>query len=287
MSLPEFFQHNVDLRPYTTYRIGGAAKYLAAAENLEDLRIAVDFCHSKGEKYIILGKGSNCLFDDRGYDGVVILNKLRFYAVQENIFRVGAGYSFAKLGALTAASNMKGLEYAATVPGTVGGAIRMNAGAYGQQAFDTLSKVEFLNEQGELEEYCGEQLIAGYRTSMFKSLKGVIVAAEFELARCSQAEERQQAMIAKRRAAQPIGQRCAGSVFKNPPGSYAAMMIERCGLKGVRVGDAQVSEQHANFIINLGCARAADVLLLIERVRQKVYDEYQIFLELEMRHISY
>lgn len=228
-----------------------------------------------------MGKGSNCIFDDSGFDGVVLVNQIDFIEIDRTEIYVGAGFSFTKLGILTARDNLSGLEFASGIPGTVGGAVYMNAGALGQETKDCLTAVGFVDEFGKLHEVPAGEIEFAYRTSSFQKLRGAIVYAKFNLTRDVQAEARQKEMLQKRYATQPYGKKTCGSVFRNPENDSAARLIEACGLKGKEVGGVKVSNVHANFIENFNQGTYNDILTLIDLIETQVYEEFNVRLKLE------
>lgn len=275
------------LKELSTFGIGGPAKYFIEISTIEDMQGLLAFCDKEGLDYLIIGKGSNCLFDDQGFDGLAILNKISFCTMQEYKVHVGSGYSFSLLGAQTARKGLAGLEFASGIPASVGGAVYMNAGANGQETKDSLVEVSYVNEKGELEILTKEQLHFSYRTSSFQSRKGAIVAATFHLSPCSEARKKQLAIIDYRTKTQPYGEKSAGCVFRNPREGSAGALIEKSGLKGEGIGGAEVSEMHANFIVNKEGARANDVLKLARHVQEKVKQHTGVELEMEIRCIPY
>lgn len=295
-------QKRKPLSEISTFGIGGPARFFVEAHSGEEMKDAIRFCHQEKVPFLIVGKGSNCLFHDNGFDGLVILNRIDFIESEAGVYHVGAGYSFSLLGTQTARSGWTGLEFASGIPGTVGGAVFMNAGANQRETQDVLSEVEFVNEQGEAILFKKDDLIFGYRFSSFHRLKGAIISAKFILKPCTEARENQLALIQYRLSTQPYSQPSAGCVFRNPPalhsvvhnenplsvhGLSAGALIERSGLKGLSVGGAVVSEKHANFILNQGYATAADVLNLIQLVKQRVKEKTGVELEQEIRVIPY
>lgn len=275
------------LRDYSTFKIGGAARFLARVTDDEELKAILSYCHDTQQPFLVVGKGSNCLFDDRGFNGVVIINRLMDYCeVAPGLWRAGAGVSISRFAAVTAQKGWGGLEFATAIPGTVGGAVFMNGGASGMTTADNLVEVDFLHPDGTLEHFSKAALTFGYRTSSFQNLPGVIVAATFSLKNSDDAEERRQQISLHRRAIHPYDVPSAGCIFRNPLEASAGALIERAGLKGLSFGGAAVSEKHANFIVNKGGATAADVLALIEEIRQTVYARFGIMLENEIRYIS-
>jgi UDP-N-acetylmuramate dehydrogenase len=248
---------------------------------------AIAFCFLEKLSYFVLGKGSNTLFDDRGFNGLIILNKILFCEMEGTQVFVGAGYSFSLLGIQTAKKGFSGLEFASGIPGTVGGAVYMNAGAGGSETCASLIEVLFINEEGELVTLKKEEIEFGYRFSSFQKRKGAIVAAKFQLQAEEGAKEKQRTLLTYRMTTQPYKDLSAGCIFRNPQGGSAGALIEACGLKGKRIGGAAVSPMHANFIVNQGAATAQDVEALAAFVQNTVKKRHGIDLEMEVRRIPY
>lgn len=282
------FQCNKPLAPLSTFGIGGPARYFIEAKSIGEFQEIITFCFKEKIPYHILGKGSNSLFDDRGFNGAVILNKVDFIDHQEAEFHVGAGYSFSLLGTQTARKGWTGLEFASGIPGSVGGAVYMNAGANGGETADNLQSVTFVSHRGELSLFERKGMVFGYRQSPFHQIKGAIVAATFMLNKAANAREKQLTLLQYRLKTQPYNQPSAGCVFKNPSGSLSAgALIDQCGLKGKQVGGAQVSPLHGNFIVNLGIAKASDVLALLALVKNEILEKTGIELREEIRVLPY
>ena len=282
------FKEQVDLKQYTTLGIGGAARYFLEIHTIQEMQQALRYCSSRLIPYLILGKGSNCLFDDRGFNGTVLLNKIDFLKQPESgTFHVGAGYSFALLGIQTARQGWSGLEFASGIPASVGGAVWMNAGANGQETCQCLELVHFINHTGELEIYHRNDLSFSYRFSPFQQKKGAIVAATFRLKQDENARKKQLEIVTQRKQTQPLSEKSAGCVFINPPGAHAGALIDQCGLKGASLGGAAVSTLHANFLINAKQASSQEMLALIQHVRQRVKEKSGVELKSEVRCISY
>ncbi|MBS0627063.1 MAG: UDP-N-acetylmuramate dehydrogenase, partial [Verrucomicrobia bacterium] len=225
--------------------------------------------------------------DDRGFDGLVIQNKISYLNIEEDRVDVGAGYSFSMLGLKTAKNHLSGLEFASGIPATVGGAIFMNAGANGSETKDCLKEVLFVTEDGKLCLLDKQDLTFSYRFSSFQKMKGAIVSAKFILSPCSEARDKQFSIIEYRKKTQPYQDPSAGCVFRNPEGSSAGALIEKAGLKGFSLGGAEVSSIHANFIVNKKGASAEDVLTLAKEVERLVKDSTGVQLEMEIRCIPY
>jgi UDP-N-acetylmuramate dehydrogenase len=252
------------------------------------LREALLYCRREKLSYLVLGKGSNCLFDDRGFDGLVILNKICFAKQEGTRLCAGAGYSFSLLGAQTARKGWSGLEFAAGIPGSVGGAVYMNAGANGMETCGCLEEVLYVTEEGVVETLPKEQIRFGYRTTSFQERGGAIASATFSLTPSQGARGKQLDIIAYRTRTQPYKEMSAGCLFRNPPcGPSAGQLIEQCGLKGTRVGGAEISARHANFLINAGGATARDVQELARLVQSAVADQTGVVLEMEVRSVPY
>ncbi len=273
------------LSEFTTFGVGGPAKAFASVTTQEEMSDALGHGREQGLKILVLGRGSNLLFDDRGFDGLVILNKIDFIEWNGSLCRVGAGNNFSLLGSRTARDGWAGLEFSSGIPGSVGGAVVMNAGANGQETCEVLHSVESLTLDGELRVRSRKELSYSYRTSPFQSNSEAVVAATFSLTKSESARGRQINIIAARKETQPLWEKSAGCMFRNPEGSSAGKLIQEAGLKGLAVGDAVVSDLHANFIINRGSATSAQILELIEKVQQRVKSATGFELEREVKYI--
>lgn len=279
---------NQTLAPLSTFKIGGSARLFIEVKTPEQMVLTLQYIKEQRIPLWILGRGSNSLFDDRGFDGIVILNSIRFCHFEGKRVRVGAGYNFSLLGAQTARKGWSGLEFASGIPGSVGGAVFMNAGAGGLETSDSLKEVLYVDSNTQLVEKKKEELRFSYRCSSFHGTQAVIVGATFDLKPSNLAHKRQLVITKKRVATQPYGEPSAGCVFRNPSDQKGAgALIEECGLKGKRIGGAEVSLLHANFIVNKGNATALEVIELVELVRKTVYEKMGIQLELEIQPIPY
>lgn len=278
----------ISLKDFCTYGIGGPARYFLEIRTNQEMQAAIAFCLSRNIPYFILGKGSNTLFDDRGYAGCILLNKIDFFEqLSPGIFHVGAGYSFSLLGVQTARQGWAGLEFASGIPGSVGGAVYMNAGANGHETCEHLHTVDFLNEAGHLEMIPKHELSFSYRYSSFQKKKGAIVGATFVLEADRLARKKQIDIVNYRIKTQPYGDKSAGCVFVNPQQGHAGALIEQCGLKGFSIGGASVSTLHGNFLINANHASCQDMLNLIHHIKVKIKKDTGIELEAEVRYIPY
>jgi len=248
---------------------------------------AFAFAKEKGLPCFILGKGSNCLFDDAGFDGIVLLNRIDFLDWEGSRVTAGSGASFSLLGFKAASKGLSGLEFASGIPASVGGAVFMNAGANGRETCEALEKVQYLHFDGRRVEFLREDLSFGYRTSPFQKMDGAILAATFQLEPKAEARATQLDIVGRRMKTQPLSEKSAGCVFRNPePQVSAGALIDRCGLKGFAIGRAAVSDLHANFLINKGGATCKEMLSLIDAVREKVAMQTGVHLEMEVRIVG-
>ncbi len=280
------------LKRYTTFKIGGKAKYFITVKKIEKLISAVKIAREMKIRFIVIGGGSNILFDSRGFDGLVIRNKCERVKIRKGgIVEAYSGTSLKKLIKKCAKHSLEGLEPLFGIPGSVGGAIYGNAGAYGKSISDFIEEVEVLNEKGERKVYKREEIKFAYRESGFKNSDEIILRAKFNLKRGKKREilSRIREIWEKRRERIPPYP-CAGSYFKNilkEDGKKipAGELIERAGLKGFRLGEACIWEGHANFIINLGKADSSQILSLAERVKSTVKEKFGFELEEEVSFI--
>jgi UDP-N-acetylmuramate dehydrogenase len=281
------FKKNVLLKDYSTFGIGGPALFLAEVFSAQQLKEAIEFANASQLKFIVIGKGSNCLFDDRGFAGLVIINKISYRKQQENRFEVGSGYSFALLGVQTAKAGYAGLEFASGIPATVGGAIYMNAGAGKSETKDCLESVTIMNHQGDIQVVQKKEIEFGYRYSSFQKQDSIILSAVFSLIKDKLAKENQTTLLNYRLKTQPYEHLSIGCCFKNPPSASAGALIDGLNLKGLQVGGAKISEKHANFIINAENAKASDVLSLMGMIEEQIENKCGIKLHREIKVIPY
>ncbi len=276
---------------HTTFRIGGESELYVVPKCEDELMEAVSACVGSGVAYTVLGRGSNVVFDDEGYRGAVIsTEKLNSVTVSGCKISCQCGASFTGVSAAARDAGLTGLEFAYGIPGAVGGAVVMNAGAYGGEVAAVLSESTYYDTlSGEvctisLAEHC-----FGYRESIYKKHpERIVLSAVFTLCERDSAEikEEMDGYMASRRAKQPLEYPSAGSVFKRAPGHFTGQMIEELGLKGYTIGGAQISEKHAGFIINRGGAASRDVAELIAFIKEKVYEGYGVSLEEELIFIK-
>lgn len=281
------------MKNHTSFKIGGPAAALCAPKDRRQLRELVGFVQREGVDSWYIGNGSNLLVSDEGLNGVAILLDSGFdgeIEVDGTVLLAPAGKKLSAVCAAACAAGLTGLEFAYGIPGSVGGAVYMNAGAYGGEMKDRLLWVEYLAPTGEIVRLEQEQLSLSYRHSCFMDagMQGsCIVRAAFGLQRGEKAaiQSEMDRILNQRRQKQPLEYPSAGSTFKRPQGAFAAQLIDKCGLKGFTVGGAQVSEKHAGFVINTGKATCADVLELTRQVRECVQEKTGYLLELEVRQL--
>ena len=268
-------QKNVPLSSFSTFGIGGKAKWFYQVKEEKNLIQLVKFCKENNIPYFVLGGGSNVLFSDDSFKGLVIKIDTSDYEIKGEKIIVKSGVSLSKLVDLAYKNSLSGLEFALSIPGTIGGAVVINASAAGHKMSEIIEKVKILTEEGEIKEL-------SFVDNLFKDKKGIILEVVLRLKKQKKEkikEEMQKALSLRKN--QPTG-KSAGCVFKNPLLLSAGKLIEECGLKGKKIGAAQISEKHANFIINLGSAKASDVLKLITYIKEKVKAKFNIDLKLEI-----
>ncbi|MFA5106942.1 MAG: UDP-N-acetylmuramate dehydrogenase [Patescibacteria group bacterium] len=274
---------------HTTYRIGGPADYFYTAKTTNDLISAITLARQHQLPVFLLGKGSNILVADAGVRGLVIQVETNECTRNGDRVTVAAGYSLGALVQWTIEQGLAGLEFASGIPGSVGGAVRGNAGAFGSETKDVIESIEILTSSSERRVLSKTDCQFGYRDSLIKHTPDIVLSATFHLHDGNRDDSR--ALVKKymdqRTSKQDYSIPSAGSVFKNPPGNFAAKMIDELGLKGMRIGDAQISLTHANFIVNVGQAKANDVLQLISSVKEKVKAKYTVELETEIQLVGF
>ncbi len=282
---------NEKISNYTTYKVGGKARAICYPKSEDDLIELVRLLKKSKIKYFVLGNGSNVLFSDKMYDGIIIkLDNLNKINIQGNLIEVGAGYPLVKLSRDAMRSSLVGLEFASGIPGTVGGAVFMNAGAYGEDMSKIIESVRILNSNLEIVERSNKDMQFSYRTSVLQEhLDEICLSAKLKLVYGDslEIEKIMSERRAQRKETQPLTLPSAGSVFRNPTGMYAGKMIEDMGLKGYTVGRAKVSEKHANFIVNMGNAKASDIKKIIDLIKQKALTKYGVRLHVEQRLINW
>lgn len=283
-------RENVVLAPYTTMRTGGPAALFAEPRNAQQLARVHQWAQEKGLPLLILGNGSNLLIADSGFDGLVIHlgRALSEVSVFANTLTAQAGASLAAAARAAAQASLTGLEFAAGIPGSIGGAVCMNAGAYGGEIAQVIVSARVLTPEG-VRTVSKEELTLGYRSSAVMQSGWVVLEATFELTpgNPDQIKATMANLAARRREKQPLQYPSCGSFFKRPVGYYAGALIEQAGLKGYRVGDAQVSEMHAGFVINRGHATSSEIYRLMQDVQRRVQAQFGVALEPEVRLIGH
>lgn len=281
---------NESLKKYTTFKIGGLADVIFEPANTLELQEAVHFIRAKGIELTVLGRGSNMLVSDKGIRGVVLViaDNMADIHVEGGSLLAQAGAKMCDVSQAAATSGLCGLEFAVGIPGSIGGGVFMNAGAYEGDFGSVITSVTTVSEDGLLKMYSKEQAKFGYRHSVFQDNKELICQVAFDLQAGvrSDIEEKMQLLTQKRESKQPLEMPSAGSVFKRPVGYFAGTLIEKAGLKGCTIGGAQVSLKHAGFIVNVGGAKASDVLELIAHIQRVVREKSGICFESEVRFIG-
>lgn len=278
------------MKKHTTFRVGGNADFFVKPSTVEEVKQVVALCKKENLPYYILGNGSNLLVGDKGYRGVIIqiYKDMNEIVVDGDTIRAQAGALLSKVGSVALDAGLAGFEFAAGIPGTVGGAVMMNAGAYGGEMKDILSSATVLTENGEVLRLSNEELELGYRTSVIAKNNYVVLEAEYQLKAGDKVEIRAQMdeLKVRRVTKQPLEYASAGSTFKRPEGYFAGKLIQDAGLRGFEVGGAQVSEKHCGFVINKGDATAADIVELMNQVSEKVFQKFGVTLEPEVRRLG-
>ena len=298
---PEFLEYiksentdiytNEPMSLHTSFRIGGNAECFCEVKNKDALHKIICGCKKYNVHYFILGLGSNLLVSDNGIKGVVIKlggDFTKITMLDDNTVKCGAGVTLAGLCVFARNKSLGGLEFAWGIPGSVGGAVYMNAGAYGGEIKDVVISSDCMDSDGNIKSFSGNELDFSYRHSVYSDSDYVITDVTFKLEPKNQAEicSRMDELMDRRKTKQPLNRPSAGSVFKRPEGHFAAALIEECGLKGFSIGDAQVSEKHSGFIINKGNATAEDVKQLVKHIQEVVKEKTDVELCCEIKYIE-
>lgn len=306
---------NIDLKPYTIFKIGGRARYFCEVDSSQEFKEALRWAAKNNLQFFILGAGSNVLISDKGFSGLVIKNKLKNIKIKNTDVHVGAGSTMARVVAETVKAGLAGFEWAIGIPGTIGGSVRGNAGCFGFETKDVLESVEiFDTKKATSYKLQATSCQFGYRNSIFKHSPNLIIFSallKLKKGNLQESQEKISEYSKMRVASQDIGAQCAGCIFKNVLWSRrdinktdlvkrfpelkkfsnqkeipAAFLIDDLGLKGTKIGNAQISRRHANYFINLGNASAQDVIMLIGLTKERIQNHYGILLEEEIHHIS-
>ena len=294
--LKEMFKDNIKfnepMRNHTTFKIGGPAEIFIQAKTEEEVKKVLEKSRKIKKNVFIIGNGSKILVHDEGINGIVLKICIKEIEIEENqdvdvTVKVGAGVKNAELAQKLLKKGIKGFEFASGVPGTIGGAIYMNAGAYGEEFKNIVQNVTYMNKEGKIHTIKNEDCKFGYRNSIFTSGNFIILSAVLKLERGNivEIEKRMKELANLRKEKQPIEYPSAGSTFKRGDGFITAKLIDDCGLKGYKIGGAQISTKHAGFIVNVGNATAKDVLDLVKYTQNKVYEKYGKNIALEFKVI--
>lgn len=274
---------------HTTFKTGGNADCFINVKNEEELIFCINSAKSTNTPYFVCGKGSNLIVSDSGIDGAVIcLNNMSGIKIAGNTAVVSAGQSVQSFCLSLQKAGLSGLEFAYGIPGSLGGAVYMNAGAYGGEIKDCIVSARYLDTSGEIKEISKDDMRLSYRKSIFRENGGIILSVKFEFKEDDSAEilKKMNEYLSRRKEKQPLEFPSAGSVFKRPAGNFAGTLIEKSGLKGESIGGAKVSEKHAGFIVNTGGATSSDIKALIEKIRSKVLKDSGVKLETEVIFIG-
>lgn len=285
----EYFSFEEKMSMHTTFRIGGPVSCMIFPKRKEDIIKIIKYLVSNNIRYLTIGNGSNLLVDDEGFDGVIVKLSSNFShcKIDHNLVYVESGLSMADLASVLAKHALKGFEPLSGIPGTIGGALSMNAGAYEEEIKTFVVSVEAIDQEGNVYHFSNEEMNFGYRKSVVTEKKLVILSAilQFEEGDEKQILARIEDYTIRRKTRQPLEYGSAGSMFKRPVGYFAGKLIDDCGLRGYRVNDAQVSAKHAGFVVNIGHATFKDVMQLVKDVQEKVKATYGVDLEQEVKVI--
>ncbi len=289
------FLVNEPMSKHTSFRIGGCVDIFTKPRTVEEIEYILNLKHEFGFNIYVIGKGSNILVSDDGLDGVVIEIAEEFskVVVSDTMITAQSGITLSVLSEIAVEHALTGVEFASGIPGTLGGAVFMNAGAYGGNMEDIITNVKVLSVHNELDDITirtltNEQLGFGYRQCSIQNTSDIVIEAQMHLEKGDREQiiEVIEDLSQRRKSKQPLNLPSAGSVFKRPEGYYAGQLIDEAGLRGLRYGDAQVSEKHCGFIVNRGKATASEVMKLIQTVQQIVYNKSGVYLETELRLVK-
>ena len=282
-------KHNEMIKNYTFTKVGGVVDILAFPKRVDEIKELIKYCLHKKIPWMALGNASNVIISDSGYRGMIImLSKMNTIEIKENLILAGAGANLYNVTKAAYHNGLTGLEFACGIPGSIGGAVYMNAGAYGGEISDVLTSVTYITEEGQCLTFTKDELACRYRYSKLQDMRGVVVAATFYLKQGEKHEIKatMQQLTALREGKQPLEYPSCGSVFKRPQGHYTGQLIQESGLQGKQVGGAKISTKHAGFIVNVDNASANDYITLISHIQKTIYKRNQIHLEPEVRIIG-
>ena len=284
--------YNEPMRNHTSFKIGGNADLFVSVVNEDELKQALNYAKLNNLPITIIGNGSNLLVSDNGIRGLVIKIDIQYLNIEDNkndiIVRVGSGNKMMVLGIQLKENEISGFEELSGIPGTIGGAVFMNAGAYGKEMRNIVSSTKCMNKDGKIFELSNEEQNFEYRSSVFNQKEYIILETKLKLQKGNKKdiEQKMKEYLNKRKEKQPLEYPSAGSTFKRKEGIITAKLIDECGLKGYKIGGAMVSEKHAGFIVNTGDATAKDVIDLIKYVKDKVFEKYGVEIEEEIKLID-
>lgn len=286
----ECIRRDEPMDKHTTFRVGGNADFFVEISSVEELSNIIKYLRQTEHPYFILGNGSNLLVSDKGYEGVVLQLGERFaqIEIEGDVLAAKAGALLSQVARTAAGNGLSGLEFASGIPGTIGGAVVMNAGAYDGEMKQVIREVTVMTEEGEILVLDNDTMEFGYRTSIIKNRPFIVLSAKLKLVPgdVDKIHEKMKDFSERRRSKQPLEYPSAGSTFKRPEGYFAGKLIMDAGLRGFRIGGAQVSEKHCGFIINVGNATAADISELMDEVAEKVKRQFGVTLEPEIIRIG-
>lgn len=282
---------NEPMSKHTSFKIGGDADIFITVNSISDLTKVIEVLNNFNVPFFVIGNGSNLLISDKGIRGAVIKLGGEFSNIElvdDNTIECGAGVLISKLCSFACQNSLSGLEFAYGIPGTAGGAVFMNAGAYGSEMKDVMLSAKSLTFSGEIINRSAEEMELSYRKSIYRQVDEIILSAKLELKKGDKLhiKEKMNEFIARRKEKQPLEYPNAGSVFKRPVGNFAGTLIQTCGLKGKKIGGAMVSEKHSGFIINTGNATCEDVVNLIDHIKATVFEKSNIALECEVEIVG-
>lgn len=281
---------NEPMKNHTTFKIGGPAQYYVTPESVTQIQEVVSLCRDVNIPLHVIGNGSNILVGDDGVDGVVLalFNTFSDYEIKDNVITAQAGMSLIKLAVIALREGLTGMEFASGIPGSVGGAVYMNAGAYDGQMKDVVTSVTVLDEAGNIRILGRDELDMGYRTSAVAKHNMIVlqVIIELKAGDKEQIKDRMNQLSELRKQKQPLEYPSAGSTFKRPEGYFAGKLIADAGLKGYSIGGAAVSEKHAGFVVNMGGATAKDVVELTDYIKKRIIEQFGVTLELEIKKVG-
>ena len=292
IEITQKIMYNEPMRNHTSFKVGGNADLFVSVVNEDELKQALNYAKLKNLPITIIGNGSNLLVSDNGIRGLVIKIDIQFFKIEDNkkdiVVTVGSGNKMMALGIQLKEKEISGFEELSGIPGTVGGAVFMNAGAYGKEMKDIVVSTKCMDKDGKIFELSNEDQKFEYRSSIFNQKEYIILETKLKLEKGNKEniEQKMKEYLNKRKEKQPLEYPSAGSTFKRQEGIITAKLIDECGLKGYKIGGAMVSEKHAGFIVNTGDATAKDIMDLIKHIKDKVYERYGVEIEEEIKFVE-